>query len=269
MSVRDFVFGWLIVLSGSGAIADTLVLKDGRTLEAPLFRREGESIVAIAEVPGPDGKPMKVERAVPLAEVAKVESVPPSVLSDAARALPDIVAAAKTAEPLGSIPGSYWPDLAILQAHILIAIGRNAEAEALAVQLKSHPDTNVAAGGQAISVLVLALAGSNPAVLASAQDLLKARNSPDTKPGTIAAASVASGLAHLEKEPRLALKCFLELPVFLPNETALSGIARLGVAKSYYAMSDYDHAIASLEELISTQPAAPEAAKAKSLLPEW
>ena len=271
--------GLAMALFIGGALADTLVLRDGRSVEAPLFRREGESIVAIAEVPGPDGKPIKAERVVALPEIVKVVFTEPAVFRDAgarlgageaSSALPAIVAATKAAEPLGTIPGSFWPDLQILQAHTLVALGRNAEAETIAAQLKSHADGNVAAGGQAISALVASFGESSATTISSAQDLLKAaRTNPGAKPSTIAAASVACGLSLLEKEPRLALKCFLELPVFLPGETALSGIARLGTAKSYFAMSDFDRAISSLEELIKTQPGAPEAAKAKTLLPDW
>ncbi len=66
-----------------------------------------------------------------------------------------------------------------------------------------------------------------------------------------------------------ALKAFLELPVFLPDETALCGIAQLGAAQAYYGMEDYDRAIAALESLIKTRPGSPEIAKAQALLPEW
>ena len=117
-----------------------------------------------------------------------------------------------------------------------------------------------------IRALIAARKGDHATAASLAEPLLK----DAVRSSTIAAATVALGLGQLEqKKFSEALKAFLELPVFLPDETALSGIARLGAAQAYFGMEDYDRAIATLEELIKTQPGIPQISTAESLLPEW
>jgi tetratricopeptide (TPR) repeat protein len=81
---------------------------------------------------------------------------------------------------------------------------------------------------------------------------------------------VARGLGRLANQRfEEALKSFLELPVFLPDETALGGIALLGAARAFHGMEDYDRAISTLEKLIQSRPSTPEIPIARTLLPEW
>jgi len=182
-----------------------------------------------------------------------------NVLSELRLALP-------AAETYGYLPGSYWPDLYSLQAHVLLAMGQDAEVAELATAMEKSHNPGLAGDSQALRALIAARKGDHDTAASLAEPLLKVA----VRPSTVAAASVALGLGHLKKKkfPE-ALKAFLELPVFLPDDTALSGIARLGAAQAYYGMEDYDRAIATLEELVKTQPGIPEIATAQSLLPEW
>jgi tetratricopeptide (TPR) repeat protein len=243
--------------------ADTLVLKSGQSISAKSFLREGDSLVAES---GPS---------VPLAEITSVECEQPPVLKNApallaagrmSNVLSETRLALPAAETYGELPGGHWLDLYSLQAHVLLATGRDAEVAELATAMKKTRNPGLVADSQALRALIAARKGDHSTAASLAEPVLKEA----ARPSAVAAASVALGLGHLEKKkfPE-ALKAFLELPVFLPDETALSGIARLGAAQAYFGMEDYDRAIATLEELIKTQPGIPEIATAESLLPEW
>jgi tetratricopeptide (TPR) repeat protein len=262
----------LLVLLATGLHADMLVLKSGQTISGKSFVRTGDALVLAA---GPNGEPVSAGTGTPLAEIVRVECEPPAVLKNAPAMLAagkaaDVLAALKVALPAaemyGELPGSCWPDLYSLQAYVLLAMGRDAEAVELATAMKKSKNPGLAADSLALRALIAARKGEHSTAASLAEPVLKEA----ARPGAVAAASVALGLGHLEKKKFLeALKAFLELPVFLPDETALSGIARLGSAQAYYGMEDYDRAIATLEELVKTQPGIPEISIAQSLLPEW
>jgi tetratricopeptide (TPR) repeat protein len=253
----------ILLLLASGLHADTLVLKNGQTVTGKLFVREGDALVADSGT------------SVPLAEITSVETDRPPVLKDAPALLtagkaPNVLSALKlalpAAEKYSNLPGSCWPDLYSLQAHVLLAMGRDAEATELVIAMKKSNNPGLVDDSQALRALIAARKGDHSTAASLAEPLLK----DAARPSTVAAASVALGLGYLDKEKFAeALKAFLELPVFLPDETALSGTARLGAARAYFGMEDYDRAIATLEELIKTQPGIPEISTAESLLPEW
>ncbi|MCF7786523.1 MAG: hypothetical protein K9N47_10400 [Prosthecobacter sp.] len=272
--IRQLSFGIFCLLAAS-LHADTLVLKSGLTATGKSFRRQGDVILVTVEIPGPDGRPMTAERSTPLAEILKVECVQPEALKTApallaagkaASVLPAADAAAKLAEPFGDLPGSYWPALIVLKAHTLLGMGKDAEAAALATTMRNSANADLARDARAVEAVIAARKGDHGTAAALAAPLLKEA----TRPSTIAAAAVARGLGYLQQQQfQEALKAFLELPVFTPDETALSGMAQLGAAQAYYGMADYDRAIATLQDLIMTQPGSSETPKAQTLLPEW
>lgn len=257
--------------------ADTLVLKSGHRGTGTKFRREGDRILFQMEARGPDGKVNLTESGVEVAKIERVEREMPLALKQApallaagkaASALPAVAAAEKSAEPFGELPGSWWPQLAVLHAHTLLAVGNDDKAAALAGAMERSADPGLAREGAAVRAVVAGRKGDFAAVAQITGPIWKEMDS--LRPGTIAAAAVARGFGFLGKKQFVeALKSFLVLPVFTPDESALSGIARLGAAQAYYGLEDYDRAIAELEILIQSQPDLPEAAKARTLLPEW
>ena len=252
--------------------ADTLTLKSGQSVSGRLFRREGDALVLVS---GPNGEPVTAAASVPLAEITSVECDQPPVLKNApamlssgkmSNVLSELRLALPVAETYADLPGSYWPDLYSLQAHVTLALGKDAEAADLATTMKKLKNPGLIADSQALRALIAARKGDHSTAASLAEPVIK----DAVRPSAVAAASVALGQGYLEKKkfPE-ALQAFLELPVFLPDETALSGIARLGVAQAYCCMEDYDSAIATLEELIKTQSGIPEVSTAEALLPEW
>ena len=148
----------------------------------------------------------------------------------------------------------------------MLAMGNDAGAAALADTMKKTKNAELVRNAQTVLALIAARKGDH----GEAALLLDNLTHEAARPNTIAAASVTIGLGLLKKKqfPE-ALKAFLELPVFLPDETALSGIAQLGAAQAYYGMDDYERAIATLERLLKTRPGTPQIATAQTLLPEW
>lgn len=262
----------IFLVLAAGLHADTLVLKNGQTIAGKAFLRQGDAILVTL---GPNGEPATSETGTPLAEIAKVEGNPPAVFANTpallaagktAKLLEDVAAALITTEPFGDLPGSRWPDLLVLQSHLLLAMGKDGEAAKMANAMKKTKIADLVRNAQAVLALIAARKGDHGEAAYLLEPLL---NEP-ARPSTIAAASVVRGLDFLKKKqfPE-ALKAFLELPVFLPEEAALSGMAQLGAAQAYSGMEDYDRAIATLDSLLKNRPGSPEMATAQSLLPEW
>jgi tetratricopeptide (TPR) repeat protein len=255
--------------------AQTLVLKNGQTNTGKSFRREDDKITITAEIAGPDGKMMTAERSVALSEIERVEAEMPVVLKNApallstgkaTAVLSELLNAEKAAEPFGELTGSWWPQIVVLRAHVLLALGKDAEAAVLAAAFEKSANAELKGDAQAVQAVIAARKGDHATATPLAVPLLKS----SSRASTIAAASLARGLGHMaKKEHTEALKAFLELPVFTPEETALAAAAQLGAAQAYYGLEDYDRAISTAEDLIKKRATSPEAAAAQKLLPEW
>lgn len=262
----------LLLLFASGLHADTLVLKNGQTISGRSFLRQGDVILVSV---GPDGKPPAPGKGTPVAEIESVECDPPAVLKTApamlaagkgSAVLVGVETALKASETFGLLPGSYWPELSVMQAQILAATGKDEDSIKLAIAMEKTMNPDLVRDSQALRALISARKGDRY----EAESMLEKAGKDLKKPATRAAAAVTQGLLELEKKQfEEALKFFLELPVFLPNETAFSGIAQLGSAQAYYGMEDFDRSIAALEALVKTRPDTPEISLAQSLLPEW
>lgn len=261
-----------LVLS-SALQADELTLKNGQTIEGKTFVRQGESLFLTETL---TGEPVTLETGIPLAAITRISCDPPAVLAsapallakgDCQKVLEEVDAALKEAEKFGTLPGSRWPDLLVLRSHILVAMGKDADAAAMAASMSRTKDPRLVCNSEVLLALLAARKGSHTEAAARLKDALVGESSGN---GAVAASSVARGLGLLEKEMYPdAMKAFLELPVFLPDETALIGMVQLGTARAYFGLNDTDTAIATLEDLIKNRPGTPEVAIAESLLPEW
>lgn len=253
--------------------ADSVVLNNGQTLNAVAFRRTADGLVVSTEVPGPGGKPMYADQTVPLKEISRVECTPPAALKSVAgllsqgntsAALATLEPAVSAVDPLGDLPGSPWPELAMVYAQSLLAAGNDAQASVVIGKLSKPIDTQAAAS--ALQALRTARRGDYEKVGALASPVITPRGNP----AVVATASIAQGLALLaQKKYQESLLCFLEQPVFAPDATALSAMAQRGAAECYFGMEDFDRAIGTLEGLLKTQPSGPEAKAAQTLLEKY
>lgn len=253
--------------------ADAVVLTSGQTLNGVSFRRTADGLVVTTEVQGPGGKPMNADQTVPLKDIARVECTPPAALKSAggllaqgntSAALAALEPAVMAVEPLGDLPGSPWPEIAMVYAQALLAVGNDAHATVLIEKLSKAADTQGAAS--ALQALRSARKGDYEKVATLAAPLLTQHG----KPAVAATASTAQGLALLaQKKYTESLLCFLEQPVFAPEATALAAMAQRGAAECYFGMEDFDRAIGTLEGLLKAQPSGPESKVAQTLLEKY
>lgn len=269
----------LVYAVSAAPAADSLVTKDGQTITGKSYRRKDDTILVTLEIPGPDGKPMTAEKGILMTEITKVECQQPAILKDApellakgqvGQVLQSVREAAEDVEPFGDLPGSPWPDLVVLQSEILIALGKDAEASTLVAPIERSSDNNVKTSAATIRALVYARKGDHERAASLISPVLADEDAKDANGSALAAAYLTRGLALLDKKEWIpALKMFLSLPVFEPDETAYNAIVMLGSAKAYFGMEDYDRAIATLKELIKAYPSSPEAGLAPPLLTEY
>ena len=252
--------------------ADSLVLGNGQTLTGISFRRTGDSLVVTTEVQGPDGKPMSSDHTVPLKDISRVECAPSPAAKnaggllakgDTAAALAVLKPAVVAAEPFGDLPGSPWPDLAVVYAQSLLAAGDDAGATLVINKLSKATSTAIQTSASALGALCAALKGDHEKAISLATPALQPRENPSAT----ATASIARGLVLLaRKNYGESLLGFLEQPVFAPDATALAAMAQFGAAECYAGMDDMDRAISTLEELLKAQPSGPASKPAKTLL---
>jgi tetratricopeptide (TPR) repeat protein len=274
MKVPILLFtGVVMVCAMQSLRADAVVLTSGQTLNGVSFRRTADGLVVTTEVQGPGGKPMNADQTVPLKEITRVECTPPAALKSAgsllaqgntSAALAALEPAVAAVDPLGDLPGSPWPEIAVVYAQALLAAGNDAHATVLIEKLSKAADTQGAAS--ALQALRSARKGDYEKVATLAGPLLTHHG----KPTVAATASTAQGFAFLaQKKYTEALLCFLEQPVFAPEATALAAMAQRGAAECYFGMEDFDRAIGTLEGLLKDQPSGPESKVAQTLLEKY
>jgi len=260
-------------LAVSGRVeGQAMVMKDGRRIVAKTLRRQGDSIMAAN--PSENGaKAMDGEIGYPLAQVEKLEFPEPAPLKSA----PELIVRGRAAEAIALLepairyyegfrdaPGSYWGDLALLKGNALLSLGREAEVEPLAAQiirLASDPETIMGARTQAAACLTRK--GQHPRAVELLEQVLR----DATRPETLASASIYKGQGHIalmQWEP--GLLSFLALPVFFPEQKSLAPASMLGAGRAYFGLEDFDRAKETLNEVITTYGATPEAEAAKTEL---
>ncbi len=265
---------WLALLSSS-ALAENIILKDGKVIAAKSLRRQGDNIVATIDLPITEiGKPPKTaDVGQPVDKIAKIEFAEPPLLKtapdliaegNAAKALAEVDPLLKTFEGFSEIPGSFWMDLAILKVQASVALRREAEAEPLAKQvskLTKDPEMVRAANAQIAACLLRR--GQH----AQAEDLSDSVLKAASGDATLATAAVTKGLCMLDRKNwEGALLAFLEVPVFHPDQKIFMGPSMLGAGRSYFGIEDFQRAKDTLNELIKTFPKSPEAEQAKNEL---
>lgn len=254
---------------------DSVVLANGQTIAGVSFRRVTDSLVIATEIQGPAGKPMNANQTVPFKEILRVECAPSPALNSAGNALAQgnttsaiaaLEQAAAAVEAFGDLPGSPWPDLALMHAQSLLAAGNDAHAAVLIDKLSKSGGANTQSAVSALQALRSALKGDFEKAATLATPALP----PHVNPSVAATASIAQGLVLLDqKKYHESLLCFLEQPVFAPDATALAALALRGASECYFGMEDLDRAIGTLEGLLKAQPSGPESKVAQTLLEKY
>lgn len=265
----------LFLALAAAAPAQSIVLKDGKIVPTRGLRRTGDTIMATVELPGgTPGKPAPTgEVGYALTNVDRLDFPEPPQL----RTAPDLITQGKAADVIAQLepvvkyyeafrdaPGSWWADAAILKVQALSALGRDAEATPIAEQvarIAADPETQRAAEVQIAMALVKK--GNHARALEIAERAL----TESRRSATRAPASVIKGECLLvKKQWDDAMLAFLQVPVFYPTEKILLPQSMLGAGRAQFGMEDFPRAKATLNELLKTYAAAPEAALAQAEL---
>ena len=264
----------LILALAASASAQTLLMKDGKTVATKGVRRQGDTILATIQLPAQPGQPAKTgELGYALAQITRIDFPEPPVL----RTVPELIGQGKTEEALTQLqpwlryyesihdaPGSWWAPIAMLEWEALESLGRPAEADAFAqrvAQLATDPETSRSAA------LELAYSSAYRGDAAKAQPICEAALKQSKDPAVLALAATTEGecllAAHQEED---ALLAFLQVPVFYPEQKALLPPAMLGAGRAHFAMDDFPGARTAFNELIADYAGSASAAEAKAEL---
>lgn len=248
--------------------AQTIVLKSGQRVDTSGLRRSGDKVLGKIEVGGSAG-----EVGHPVASIGRIEFPEPKGLKSASdllsqgqpeKALAEITPVLAFYEPFREIAGAWWAPAAVVKVSALAALGRDLEAEPLALQIqKSATDPETARAAN------LRIANS----LLRKQDYEKAGQLCDAaikesaRPDVLADAWVTKGNILLaQKQWDAALLAFLHVPVFYREEKLFMPPALLGSARAYRRLDDIDRAKKSLHDLIGSFPKSSEASLAETEL---
>ena len=274
------VMGWLVLglVTVDTAVAQNIVLKDGKVIATKGLRRQGDMIMATVEISaaatGDTPTPAQTgEVGYPLSAITRLDFPEPAQM----RTVPDLIVAGRLPEALVQIepvvkyyesfrdaPGSYWDEAAMLKLEALQAMGNFKDSEPLIDSLaRSASDPETIRAAKVFMAAGLTRRGEHAKAIEIFDQVLKEA----TKPLTVATASVNKGQSHLAlKQYESALIAFLQVPVFYPNQKLLVPQAMLGSAKAYYGVEDLKRARTTLDELLKDFGSSPQAAEAKTEL---
>jgi tetratricopeptide (TPR) repeat protein len=268
-TTSKLVLALLLVLGFSqAATAQTIILKNGQTVEVQGIRRSGDMVMGRIEVAGRAGE---IGHAVDT--IARINFPEPRQLKAAAEALSqgqaqkaieEINPVMGLYEPFKEIPGAWWGAAAVIKLSALAALGRDKEAEPLAAEIqKTVPDPEVARSANLRVADSLLRRDDHE----KAGQIIDAVIKDSTRAEVLADAWVLKGnLLMARKEWDGALLAYLHVPVFYRDERLHMPPALLGSARAYRRLDDPARAKRSLNDLIASFPKSAEAAVAQTEL---
>jgi tetratricopeptide (TPR) repeat protein len=253
------------LLTGAQA-AEKIHLKDGRVTLAQGVTLSGESVMAKVELqPGQVG-----EIGIPLDQIDRVDfPVPPEIKEASDRlsegksieAVAFADAAMKAQNANKKIPGSPWPEAALLKTQGLMLQNKVDDAKKLAAEVESTAtDPETKRGAEVHLAAIDALGGKNTQAVEVYKKVMK--DSADER--VLSTTAIFKGQAHLElKQWDDALLAFLQIPVLYPEQKQLMPKALFGAGKAYVNLLDSDRAKAAFTELTTKFASSTEAEQAK------
>ena len=253
----------LLLISPRGA-AQTLQLKDGKVFYAKELRRDGNFLLLKATKP--DGT--VTDELVQIPQLERIDFPEPPTLAEARQLAQNGNASGvleKTSETAtffrtyADLPGNPWPEVMRLRLPALAVAGTT---ELLADLQKNWVPTGDTELDTAYRLLTAPR--NDPTGVQTAWKAL-------AQPG---AGTLAAGISWLElgrtalesKQWRDALRAFLSVEVFVPQQRLLLPKALLGATKAFLEKGDRAKASTFAQEIASDFPNTPEAAAAAELL---
>ena len=255
----------------------TILLRDGKSITATSVRREGNNVMASVALnftassgAAPAGA---AQIGYPVSSIAKIDFPEPPQIKGAREnlargkaeeALTQIEPIVAFYQPFRDVPGNWWTPSALVKLNALVSLHREGEAEAMIAHLSqtgSDPEAALAARVQ------LAAGWARKGDSSKALTVFDAAIKQSKTGETLAQAWVGKGNALLAgKEFADALRAFLHVPVFYPEQKLVMPGALLGSAKAYLALEDAANGKNALGDLTIHYPESPEAAIAKEEL---
>jgi len=253
-----------------GAHAQTIILKDGKTIPGSRLRRDGATVMTTTTVGNSLG-----EIGYAVAQIASIQFPEPPQLKDATtliaagkldQALSSIEPVINFYRPFRDIKGSFWGDAAALKLSIFIAQKRESDAATLINEMLGNTeDPDVMASAKASKAVLLAWAGKSKEALAASDQVINSDASDST---TLSLAYIANGEAHFAlKEFEDAAMAFLHIPIFFPDQSALMPKALLGSARCFLKLDSKNELENALTTLAQSYSNSPEFAQAKTEFP--
>ena len=258
----------LVIVIAPSLAAQTITLKTGQKVDTLGIRRDGAVIMGRVQVGTGEG-----EIGYNVAQIARIDFPEPSGIkvsadflaqNQAQKALAEIDQVLAYYDAFREVPGTWWPQAALVKVSILTALARDKDAEALAQTIEkssTDPDTarlarvNLSGGLVRRGEFEKAIDYCDSAIKASAD------------PHVLGEAWLHKGDAYAGlKQWDDALLAYLHIPVFYSDETALVPPALLGSARAYRRIDDPTRAKKTFNDLISSYPSSPEAALAATEL---
>jgi tetratricopeptide (TPR) repeat protein len=259
----------LILLSNTSfCAAQTITLKTGQKVDTLGLRRDGAVIMGRVQVGSGEG-----EIGYNVAQIAHIDFPEPrglKVASDlvaqtqAQKALAEIDQVLAYYDGFREVPGTWWPQAALVKVSVLTALARDKEAEMLAQTIeKSSTDPDAARLARVNLSSGLVRRGEFEKAIDYCDSAIKASNDPHV----LGEAWLHKGDAYAGlKQWDDALLAYLHIPVFYSDETGLVPPALLGSARAYRRIDDPTRAKKTFNDLISSYPGSPEAALAATEL---
>lgn len=260
--MRLLLLGIFTLCLPLGLHAQTILLKDGKTHSTREIRRDGNFL--FYKTQAPDGAPS--ETVTPLNQIERIDFGDLPALNEArqfSKAGNSVGVIEKTAEPAAffrnysDVSGNQWTEVMRLRLPALAVAGSEIQLTELQSQWTPTGDQEIDTAYRLILAGRTDRTGAHTAWGALAQ------------PG---ASSLSAGISWLElgnaalqaKQWNAAVRAFLSIEVFLPQQRLLQPKALLGAAKAFIQKGEASKATALLEEVKTEYPS--YAADAASLL---
>ncbi len=258
----------MLSLGPSILTAQVITLKTGQKVETLGLRRDGAIIMGKVQVGSGEG-----EIGYNIAQIARIDFPEPRGIKAASdllaqnqpqKALAEIDQVLSYYDTFRDVPGTWWPQAALIKVSILGALQRDNAAEGLAQAIEK---TSTDADTALLARLNLSRGLIRRKEFDKAIQNCDAAIKQSTDSHVLAEAWMDKGDAYAGmKQWDDALLAYLHIPVFYQDETALVPPALLGSARAYRRIDDPTRAKKTFNDLIASYPNSPEAALASAEL---
>jgi len=251
----------LAIAAALPAGAQTITFKNGKKTPGAGLKRSGDTILSAISVAGGSGTV-----GYPISNIARIDFPKPAALEKATKllsegkakaALTEVESVISAQSPFRSIPGNWWARAAAVKLIALVSLRQDQAAGQLLAEVRKG---DLEPATRQLADLSNAMLLSRKGDYEQSIDLLAPILKDSRDPGTLAAAWVCEGDNRLGlKEPSSALRAYLHLPVFYPEQALWMPGALLGSARAFEAIDDLERANGSLDTLLKDYGSSPEA----------